>query len=627
VRTWLVVAALVIASPASAEWRRVDSPNFVVVGDVSARDLRATASKFEAFREVLRRVMPAVTSNSPVPTVVIVFPTDEAFKPFKPTYEGKPKAIAGYAMPGTDVSYIAVLNAGDADHVIFHEYTHMVVANAIARIPVWLNEGLAEFYSTFALIDGGKRAQIGIPVENHLRVLRGSVRVSLVDLLKADQTSALYNEDSRVNDFYAESWALTHMLLLGQPPRVNELGAYLQQVNSGVDEKQAWEQVLGMARTENDFRKYVTRPTMPYRVVDLGEKIGAVPMTETRLSPAEAASFQAGLLLRLNADAAAKLLQPAFTREPTDALAAATMAQIDLARHNTTGASTRLMALGAVDDWFAAYNAGTTLLRAAAIESRTDAGPQTVARGTALLEDVRRSHTDLPNVLAWLARAELLGDAPPSSMASEEIARARALAPGRVDYALTQAELYATARDFARARAVIGPLMTTIYPENIRASARRLMGGLVDLENELTGRSAGGAPSVASAAPAATSGRPRSIVVPDVNADKPPTDNSARKFKPAYRVLQAGEQRLEGTLERIDCPEGQPAIFRVRTSLDVVELEGRMGDVQFITFRDDLTGGVPCGPREPMRVYATWREGTSPRREKVAVAVEFLPKD
>ena len=65
----------------------------------------------------------------------------------------------------------------------------------------------------------------------------------------------------------------------------------------------------------------------------------------------------------------------------------------------------------------------------------------------------------------------------------------------------------------------------------------------------------------------------------------------------------------------------------VRTALDVVELEGTMGDVQFITFRDDLTGGVACGPRVPMRVYATWREGSSPRREKVVVAVEFLPKD
>jgi hypothetical protein len=204
-----------------------------------------------------------------------------------------------------------------------------------------------------------------------------------------------------------------------------------------------------------------------------------------------------------------------------------------------------------------------------------------------LLEDVRRGHTELPNVLALLARIELLGEAPASSAAHEEIARARALAPGRVDYALTQAELYATARDFVHARAVVGPLMTEVYPEPIRAAARRLMGGLVTLERELNRSPA----------------------------------------RAAYRVLQTGEQRLEGTLERIDCPLGMPAVFRVRTPADVVELEGQMAEVQFITFRDDVKGRVSCGSRVPMRVYATWREGSSPRHEKVVVAVEFLPKD
>ena len=200
-----VAIALSIAAPASGAWRRVDSPNFIVVGDVSLRTLRDTAEKFEAFREVLRRVLPALASSSPVPTVVLVFPSDEAFTPFKPTYQGKPKAVAGYAAPGTDVSYIAMVNGVDGDRVIFHEYTHMVVANAVARIPVWLNEGLAEFYSTFALMDGGKRAAIGRLIENHVLVLKGSLRVSLPELLKADQNSPLYNEESRVNDFYAES--------------------------------------------------------------------------------------------------------------------------------------------------------------------------------------------------------------------------------------------------------------------------------------------------------------------------------------------------------------------------------------------------------------------------------------
>jgi thioredoxin-like negative regulator of GroEL len=618
------VIAFAVAAPASAAWRRVDSTNFIIVGDVSLRDLRATAEKFEAFREVLRRVMPAVTSSPPVPTIVVVFPSDEAFTPFKPTYQGKPKGVAGYAMPGADLSYIAMVNAVDSDRVIFHEYTHMVIANAVARIPVWLNEGLAEFYSTFALMDGGKRAQIGLPIENHLRLLNGSVRVSLVELLKADQASALYNEDSRVGDFYAESWALTHMLLMGQPRRVNELSTYLQQVNSGVDEKQAWEQVLGTSRTENDFRRYVTRPTVMTGVIEFPEKISAVPITEVPLSPAGATSFQAGLLARLSPDAGARLLEPVVARDPGDALAAATMAQIDLARHESAAAAKRVMSLGPSNDWYAAYSAGTTLMRLVTLEPLTDEQSRVRARASALLEQVRRDHAELPNVLASLARIELLGDTPPSSTAEQEIARARALAPGRVDYALTQAELYATRHDFARARAVVGPLMTAVYPEEVRSAARRLMGALVDLEAQLNGSPR---PATASAsASASAAARSRSIEVPDANADRPPA-SGPQKFRPAFRELQTGEERLDGTLERIDCAPGKPAALVVRTSAGLVELEAQISGVQFISFRDDLTGGVTCGPRAPMRVYVTWREGTSPRHEKIVVAVEFLPKD
>jgi hypothetical protein len=59
----------------------------------------------------------------------------------------------------------------------------------------------------------------------------------------------------------------------------------------------------------------------------------------------------------------------------------------------------------------------------------------------------------------------------------------------------------------------------------------------------------------------------------------------------------------------------------------MVQLEGEMADIEFLTYRDDVTGGVSCGPREPLHVYVSWREGSSSGREKVVVAVEFLPRD
>jgi hypothetical protein len=617
---------LALAAPASAApWRRVDTPHFIVVGDVSARELRDTATKFEGFHEALRRVLPSATTTAPVPTVVIVFPNNASFTPFKPQYQGKPReGVAGYAAAGLDVNYIAMLSSAEAgERVIFHEYTHMLVSNAVTRIPVWLNEGLADFYSTFALLDGGKRAQIGLPIAEHLLLLNGPLHVPLTELLKVDHTSPLYNEGSRASDLYAESWALTHMLLNGEPSRVKELTDYLRRVSEGAPETQAWEQVFGTQRTDGALRQYLKRPTFNTVVIDFPEKITAAPFVETTLSSADAAGFLASLQLRnLGADAAAKLLEPAVKQDPASGGANVAMARIDLARHDPVSAAKRLLALPAGNDWLAAYGAGITLAEAAEAD-RGLAGPgEVLTRATQLLESVRRTHPDLPNALAHLATIEVLaGITPPSKAAQEAIARARALSPGRIDFALSQAELFAIARDFASARAVIGPLMTPIYPEDVRNSARRLMAGLVDLEQALAGRRSPGSPTAAA-------GPSRSVAVPDADDGKPRDLRGQGRFIPEFRAVQPDERRLDGVLERIDCPPDGPARFVVRDASGLTAFPvARIADVDFISYRGDLTGGVSCGPfKEPMRVYVTWREGPAPAREKVVVAVEFLPK-
>jgi hypothetical protein len=624
--------ALAVAAPSSPAWRRIDTPNFVVVGDVSARELRATAAKFEGFHEALRRVLPSSTTTAPVPTVVLVFASDAAFMPFKPQYQGKPReGVGGYAAAGRDVNYIAMLSAGEAgERVIFHEYAHMILSNAVARVPLWLNEGLAEFYSTFALMNDGRRAQIGRPIVEHLVRLNGSLHVALPDLLKVDHASPLYNEGNRASDFYAESWALTHMLVNGQPSRVNELTDYLRRVSAGTTEMQAWEQVFGTQRTDNELRVYLKRPAFNTVVIDFPEKITAVPVTETALSAADAAGFLASLQVRnLGPAAAAQLVDSPLRQDQSNAAANVAMARIDLARHDPAGAAKRLLALAPPDDWLFAYEAGTFLTEAAETD-RSLAGPGDVlTRASQLLESVRRTHPDLPNALAQLAAIEILeGTSPPTKATQDDIARARALSPGRIEFALTQAELFANARDFASARSVIGPLMTPLYPEDVRNSARRLMGGLVDFEQSLTA-SRSPAPAAGSNTGTLPTERSRSIDVPDADQGKPRDTTGQGRLVPIFRTVQAGEQRIEGVLERIDCPGGAPVRFMVREASGLTPIQvARMADVDFISYRDDLTGGVSCGPfKEPMRVYVTVREGPMPAREKTVVAVEFLPKN
>ena len=91
----VLLLLLTTAAPSAAEWRRLDSPNFIVIGDVGGTTLRDIAIKFEGFRETLGRVLNSQVTATAVPTVVIVFPDDRAFRPFMPKYEGRSVDVGG----------------------------------------------------------------------------------------------------------------------------------------------------------------------------------------------------------------------------------------------------------------------------------------------------------------------------------------------------------------------------------------------------------------------------------------------------------------------------------------------------------------------------------------------------
>ena len=81
-----IALALLLCVPvhASAKWIRLQTKNFVFIGDASEGEVRNQAKKLERFREVLKTVVPGAARPSPVPTVVIVFSSQNALGPYRP---------------------------------------------------------------------------------------------------------------------------------------------------------------------------------------------------------------------------------------------------------------------------------------------------------------------------------------------------------------------------------------------------------------------------------------------------------------------------------------------------------------------------------------------------------------
>lgn len=619
----LAVVALVAgsAAPVRAEWRRIETPSFIIIGDVSAATLRNVAVQFEGFRETMTRVLGERATRIPVPTVVVVFPHDRAFTPFKPKFQGRTVSLGGLFQGRPDANYIALVDDGNPQRlpVVFHEYVHLLVSNSGLRVPAWLGEGLAEFYSTYQLARGGREAVIGGYIAEHLALLNKQPLLTFDQLLAVDRQSPLYNEGSRRSLFYAQSWALTHMLMLNTPDRSGQLTAYAAAVTSGLSSVDAWRQVFGAEDVFRELSQYIRRQAFREYVFTFSARVVKFEAPVAGMTEASAAFFLADLLRRQGRfdEAAARLATVGQSTE-----AAIMSALIDADRKDWASAVTRLRAAGRPADWVAAYIAGVALTGAIR-------GGQTPASDP----DLQLAHSllgrndgvvDVPNATAQRAVLELRSRDGPSAQTVEALRQARAASPGRHDYGLLLAEALARRREFQAVREVLGPMMSPAMPENIRESARRLMGSVVDFEAALA-RPAGAAgaagatpPGTGSSITGSAAGSPTGRTTADDDA----------VIRPDFRQTQPGEERIEGILESIGCQPRTGISFAVRIDKELVSFTAPdLGKVDFITYRDDLRGSVTCGPLKPaMAVYVTFRPGTDRASRGVAVAIEFLPK-
>ena len=202
---------------------------------------------------------------------------------------------------------------------VFHEYAHLLISNISDVVPVWLNEGLAEFHSTLDVTPDGREVLIGKAVPGHVQLLNGQRLLPLEELLKIKQDSPLYNEGERRLTFYAQSWGLTHLILLGQPPRRDKLAAYLDRLASGTPDLDL-AGAFGADRIDRELNEYTGRSAFTAYRIKFPEKLGTFDNAAvTPMHPADAEAVLANFLVQQRNDEALQRLDglpPADANRP-----------------------------------------------------------------------------------------------------------------------------------------------------------------------------------------------------------------------------------------------------------------------------------------------------------------------
>ena len=198
-----ITAGLALAGfPAELDgWVEVQSPHFVVVSDVGAKQAQAVAAEFDQLRNVFRAALPQARLDPRRPIIIVAIKDQNTLRAWLPGFwetEGRAKP-SGIFAPGEEKHYAVIqLTAGQGlRHNLYHEYIHLLNRLNFRRLPLWLNEGFAEFYANTTIRDG--EAEFGRPDEAHLRLLEQRRMLPLGALFSVDHTSADYNEADRAS--------------------------------------------------------------------------------------------------------------------------------------------------------------------------------------------------------------------------------------------------------------------------------------------------------------------------------------------------------------------------------------------------------------------------------------------
>jgi tetratricopeptide (TPR) repeat protein len=297
----LLATLLFAALPALAaeRWTRIATPDFELLTTSGEKQGRETLRHFEQVREFFLKASP-VRGTAEFPVRIIQFDTAEQYGPYRPQ-----DFNIAYFVSSPAHDYIVLGDRASQDRAAsIHEYMHLIVRRSGLTLPAWLNEGWADVYSTLRPMGKlGKEAAVGDLLPERMKSLATEQWLDFDELTSVDTRSPVYHEASRIGIFYAESWALAHMLYLS-PEYKDNFGKFVMALDRGKSASDACKIAFGRSSNAvfHDLRTYFDRKKIYGRVFETG-----LNASHAEAVPTYASAFDSSLVL---ADLLAALGRP-----------------------------------------------------------------------------------------------------------------------------------------------------------------------------------------------------------------------------------------------------------------------------------------------------------------------------
>ena len=323
-------------------WLQVTTPHFTVITDAGEKQARRIAGQFERMQAVFHKILPGSHSDSGIPIVVLALKNRRDFQTVEPAeYLAKGQLdLAGLFLQSNDRVYILIRLEANGDHpysTIYHEYTHYITRHA--DLPLWFNEGIAEFYQNTDI--DSHEIRFGQPSAGFLQLLRSQSLLPLPTLFEVGHDSPYYHEEQKGTMFYAESWALTYMLYINDFRNKTDLiGSYIRALSAGQTSLTAAITAFGdLKKLEATLASQISRGDFAFLAMPINIPIDEASYKVTPLTTPDVDAYRAAVLLSNGrTDEARKLLDSVLAADPHNALAHETEGILHLRDHDLEAA-------------------------------------------------------------------------------------------------------------------------------------------------------------------------------------------------------------------------------------------------------------------------------------------------
>jgi tetratricopeptide (TPR) repeat protein len=273
-RIFATALLLAVAAPADqvSRWSRLSSGSISVYTEEDPALAVPLLRAFSQLRAILADTS-AFPINQSAALKVIAFRSEAEFNPYRLN-----AASCAFYQQTHRSEYIVLQDlAPDHREVAAHEFTHFLLAHSGVNLPLWLNEGLADFYSTFEL--SASQVTLGRSVAGRLQILRSYAALPLDSLFQISTASSYYSDPDQMALFYSESWALSHMLLISNiyAPHFPDFVNALKQGRTSADSAR-----IAFGRTlpqmQQDLARYLDQQHLPLMYVQIRSALNDAPM-------------------------------------------------------------------------------------------------------------------------------------------------------------------------------------------------------------------------------------------------------------------------------------------------------------------------------------------------------------